>query len=145
MMVGDGSSAPFAFAGLPIVPLATTSPTLAFTVARNALLQDFGWTYIFSGDSIIEVATCTVTGTIYIALNGTNAFNPLAAANGSPLLTPATVSQTVVTAQVDDLALPVAQGDRLLLVVSMSCDAAEAEETTGGFSGGLTLGPEALI
>ena len=119
-LVGFGSNAP----SVPIVDVVTGAlglPNFAFTVPRAGTITDISALFIPTVALTLLTGTATVNATVYLAAPGSNSFLPTSASvNLAPPLTGATLPGTVLSGVADGLAVPLVDGNRILLVFSVT-------------------------
>ena len=111
----------------------------AFSVTEPGTLTAISASFTVATSIGAGTGTATVNARIYRAPAGSNIFSPTAAnVNLAPVLTPATPAGTVLNGTASNFAVPVAAGDRLLMVFSMS-GTTGATTAVGTASAGLSI------
>ena len=84
-------------------------------------------------------AAATVTASIYRALPATNTFSPIASVVLVPSLTGIISTGTILTGTANGLAVPLSDGQRLLLVLSLDVIGDIASTIVGSVSAGINI------
>jgi BclB C-terminal domain-containing protein len=113
----------------------------SFTVPQAGTITAMSATFKTTAALTLLLSTVTITAQVYRAVAGSNVFTPTTAVlTLAPSLTGLILIGNLSFASSSSISVPVAQGDRLLMVFSASASGISLVNTViGGASAGLTI------